>query len=91
MPMTLVIDLYIISTIFILNALLFPSDRYSSVPNILHLNVEFFLNVSTLPGLLLFCVKMPQSLSQLNAYFNKHWLAASPQLKLHIKTNVYVI
>ena len=34
---------------------------------------------------------MPQSLSQLNAYLNKHWLAASPQLKLHIKTNVYVI
>ena len=42
MPMTLVTDLYIISTTLILNALLFPSDRYSSVPNILHLNVKFF-------------------------------------------------
>ena len=91
MPMTLVIDLYIISITLILNALLFPSDRYSSVTKILHLNVKFFLNVSTLPRLLLFRVKMPQSLSQLNANFNKHSSAVSPQLKLHIKTNVYVI
>ena len=42
MPMTLVIDAYIISTTLILNALLFPSHRYSSVPKILHLNVKFF-------------------------------------------------
>ena len=42
MPMTLVIDSYIISTTLILNALLFPSHRYSSVPKILHLNVKFF-------------------------------------------------
>ena len=42
MPMTLVIDLYIISITLILNALLFPSDRYSSVTKILHLNVKFF-------------------------------------------------
>ena len=42
MPMTLVIDSYIISTTLILNTLLFPSHRYSSVPKILHLNVKFF-------------------------------------------------
>ena len=42
MPMTLVIDLYIISITLILNALLFSSDRYSSVTKILHLNVKFF-------------------------------------------------
>ena len=42
MPMTLVIDSYIISTTLILNALLFPSHLYSSVPKILHLSVKFF-------------------------------------------------
>ena len=36
MPMTLVIDSYIISTTSNLNALLFLSDRYSKGPKILH-------------------------------------------------------
>ena len=36
MPMTLVIDSYIISTTSNLNALLFLSDRYSKDPKILH-------------------------------------------------------
>ena len=42
MPMTLVIDSYIISTTSNLNALLFLSDRYSKDPKILHWILSLF-------------------------------------------------
>ena len=41
-PMTLVIDSYIISATSNLNALLFLSDRYSKDLKILHLNIKSF-------------------------------------------------